>query len=86
MARTRLTEDLPMFQNIRPDSMAPEQVAAVHVFLLSDLARDVQGDLVGVAGARVYSISARESTGVFFEEGPPSVSALASQWSAITRG
>jgi len=86
MARTRLTEQLPMFQNIRADSMAPAQVAPVHVFLLSDLASEVQGDLVGVAGARVYAIAARESTGVFFEDGPPTAAELAAQWQSITRG
>ena len=86
MARTRLTRSLPMFQNIAEDSMSPDQVAPVHVFLLSDLAAEVHGDLVGVAGARIYTIAARESTGVFFEDGPPSVADLADAWAAITRG
>lgn len=85
VARTRLTEELPMFKNIRADSMTPGHVAPVHVFLLSDLARDVQGELVGVAGARVYAIAARETTGVFFEEGPPSADDLATRWPAIMR-
>lgn len=86
LARTRLTEALPMFQNIRSDSMTPAQVAPVTVFLLSDLARDVHGELVGVAGARVYGVAPRESTGVFFEQGPPSPEALAAAWSSIIRG
>lgn len=64
-ARTRLTEDAPLFKSIKPESMAPEQVAPLVSFLLSDLAKDVSGEWLGAAGGRSYAISARESTGAF---------------------
>jgi NAD(P)-dependent dehydrogenase (short-subunit alcohol dehydrogenase family) len=70
-AHTRATADLPMFQGIREDSMSPEHVAPVAAFLCSELATDVHGEVLGVAGARVYSFRVRETTGAFGAGGRP---------------
>ena len=70
-ARTRMTAELPMFQGIREDSMSPEHVAPVAAFLCSSLAADVHGEVLGVAGARVYAFRVRETTGAFAPGGRP---------------
>jgi NAD(P)-dependent dehydrogenase (short-subunit alcohol dehydrogenase family) len=84
-ARTRATEHLPMFQGVREGSMSPEHVAEVAAFLVSDLAEDVFGEVIGVAGSRVYAIRARETTGAFAEGGPFTLDALRAVWAEITR-
>lgn len=70
-AYTRATADLPMFQGIREASMSAEHVAPVAAFLCSDLATDVHGEVFGVAGARVYALRTRETTGAFAPNGRP---------------
>jgi NAD(P)-dependent dehydrogenase (short-subunit alcohol dehydrogenase family) len=62
LAKTRLTEDLPLFEKIG-DSLSPEHVAPVHVFLASDLSRDVTGVTLSVAGARISQFKLVESAG-----------------------
>lgn len=64
-ARTRQTEDTPLFKSIRAESMSPEQIAPLVTFLLTELAKDVSGEWIGAAGGRNYAIGARESTGAF---------------------
>ncbi len=66
-ARTRLTEDSALFRGIAATSMTPEHVAPVVAFLLSDAAKDVHGDVLGVAGGRIYALQSRETTGAFAE-------------------
>jgi hypothetical protein len=84
-ARTRQTEQLPTFAAIDPASMSPEHVAHVVAFLLSDLAADVNGEAVGVAGSRVYAIRARETPGAFGEGPPLTLDALAALWPSAIR-
>lgn len=84
-ARTRTTEALPLFRGIAPDSMGPELIAPVGVFLSSDLASEVSGEVLGVAGARVYAIQGRETPGWFGDGGVPSPQDIADAWSDITR-
>jgi len=64
-ARTRQTEELPTFTAIDEASMSAAHVAGVVAFLLSDLAEEVHGEAVGVAGVRTYAIRPRETTGAF---------------------
>lgn len=66
VAKTRLTEDLPMFEKI-DTSLSPEHVAPVHVFLASDLARDVSGQVLSVAGGRISVYKVVESPGKYKE-------------------
>ncbi|HET7544670.1 MAG TPA: SDR family NAD(P)-dependent oxidoreductase [Polyangiaceae bacterium] len=66
IAKTRLTEDLPMFETIE-DSLSPEHVAPAHLFLASSLAHDVTGVVLAVAGARVSVFKVVESPGKYKE-------------------
>lgn len=85
-ARTRLTEQLPLFQSIRDDSLTVEHVCPPALFLASDAARDITGEVVGVAGGRIYSFRTVESTGLFNEGGPVDVETLQREWRSVTRG
>lgn len=84
-ARTRTTEELPLFRGIAPTSMGPEFVAPLGVFLASELAAEVTGEVVGVAGARLYALRSRESPGHFGEGAPLTPRAIAAAWAEITR-
>lgn len=85
-ARTRLTEHLPLFSSIRPDSLTPEHVAQVARFLLSDAAREVHGEIVGVAGSRIYAVRHAETSGVFHDDAAlPTLENIAARWRDVTR-
>lgn len=62
LARTRQTEDLPIFEKVR-GTLEPEHVAPVASFLLSELAREVSGVALSVAGGRISSFQLTESSG-----------------------
>jgi NAD(P)-dependent dehydrogenase (short-subunit alcohol dehydrogenase family) len=66
IAKTRLTEDLPMFEKIE-DTLSPEHVAPAHLFLASDLSREVTGVALSVAGARMSVYKVVESPGKYKE-------------------
>ena len=83
-ARTRLTEHLPTFRGIQPDSMTPEHVAKVATFLLSELPFEVTGEVLGVAGDRVYTLKGRETTGAYFEEGV-TLESFTERWREIAK-
>jgi NAD(P)-dependent dehydrogenase (short-subunit alcohol dehydrogenase family) len=85
VAKTRLTEGLPMFADV--DSMRPEHIAPVHVFLASELSRDVTGVVVCAAGGRLSVFRLVESLGALKEEegGVWSAEEIGEHWSAIAR-
>jgi NAD(P)-dependent dehydrogenase (short-subunit alcohol dehydrogenase family) len=66
IAKTRLTEDLPMFEKIE-DTLSPEHVAPAHLFLASALSNDVTGVVLAVAGARMSVFKVVESAGKYKE-------------------
>ncbi|MCB9591792.1 MAG: SDR family NAD(P)-dependent oxidoreductase [Sandaracinaceae bacterium] len=84
-ARTRATEELPLFKGIGPGSMGPEFVGPVGAFLVSELAADVSGEVIGAAGTRVYALHGRETPGWFGDAEPPRAAEVASAWPEITR-
>jgi NAD(P)-dependent dehydrogenase (short-subunit alcohol dehydrogenase family) len=85
-ARTRLTEHLPLFSSIRKDSLTPEHVAQVALFLLAETAREVHGEIVGVAGSRIYAVRHAETSGVFHDESAlPTLENIAARWRDVTR-
>lgn len=84
-ARTRTTEDLPLFRGIAETSMGPELVAPLGVFLASDLSAEVTGEILGVAGTRLYALRSRETPGHFAEGAPLAPEAIAAAWADITR-
>ena len=84
-ARTRTTEHLPTFQGIREGSMSPEHVAPVAAFLISDLAAEVSGEILGVAGGRIYALRSKETTGAFAESRPFTLEEIKAAFGEITR-
>ena len=86
IAKTRLTEDLPMFETIE-DSLSPEHVAPAHLFLASNLAHDVTGVVLAVAGARVSVFKVVESPGKYKESegGVWSAQEIANHFESISK-
>jgi NAD(P)-dependent dehydrogenase (short-subunit alcohol dehydrogenase family) len=86
LAKTRLTSDLPLFEKIG-DSLSPEHVAPVHVYLASDLSRDVTGVTLSVAGARISQFKLVESAGRHKDEEPGiwTPAEIAEQFASITK-
>ncbi len=66
IAKTRLTEDLPMFEKIE-ESLSAEHVAPAHLFLASPLSSDVTGVVLAVAGGRMSVFKVVESPGKYKE-------------------
>jgi NAD(P)-dependent dehydrogenase (short-subunit alcohol dehydrogenase family) len=85
IAKTRMTEDLPMMQSV--DNMSPEHIAPAALFLASDLCGDVSGTVLAVAGARMYAYKVMESPGKFKDEnaGVWTASEIKDHWEAITK-
>src|SRR3954471_24633839 len=67
IAKTRMTEDLPMFQQ-GMDTLTPDHIAPAALFLASDLCADRTGHVLAVAGARMYVFKVVESAGKFKDE------------------
>ena len=67
IAKTRMTEDLPMFEKIE-DTLSPDHVAPAHLFLASSLSNDVTGVVLAVAGARMSVFKVVESPGKYKED------------------
>jgi len=86
IARTRLTEDLPMFEKVR-GSLEPEHVAPVVVFLASELSAGLSGVVVSVAGGRLATLSLTESQGRLKDEadGPWTARDIAEHFGSISR-
>jgi NAD(P)-dependent dehydrogenase (short-subunit alcohol dehydrogenase family) len=84
VAKTRMTEDLPMFQGM--ETMTPEHIAPGALFLGSDLCGDKTGHVLAIAGARVYLYKVVESDGKFKEDnGVWTAAEIAENWDAIAR-
>jgi NAD(P)-dependent dehydrogenase (short-subunit alcohol dehydrogenase family) len=85
IAKTRMTEDLPMFQGV--DSLTPEHIAPSALFLGSDLCADRTGHVVAVAGARVYAFKVVETPGRFKEtsNGVWTAQEIAESWDGIVK-
>jgi NAD(P)-dependent dehydrogenase (short-subunit alcohol dehydrogenase family) len=85
IAKTRMTEDLPMFQGI--DTMTPDHIAPAALFLASDLCGDKTGLVLAVAGARLYAFKVVETPGRFKDEdrGVWTAKEIAENWEAIVK-
>ncbi|HVJ91101.1 MAG TPA: SDR family NAD(P)-dependent oxidoreductase [Labilithrix sp.] len=85
IAKTRMTEDLPTFQNV--DTMTPEHIAPAALFLASDLCGDKTGHVLAACGARMYAFKVVESAGKF-KDGPSTIwtpQEIAEHWSSIVK-
>jgi NAD(P)-dependent dehydrogenase (short-subunit alcohol dehydrogenase family) len=87
VAKTRMTEDLPMFAKIE-DTLSPEHVAPAHLYLASDLSGDKTGLVLAVAGARMSVFKVVESAGKYKEAdgGVWTASEIAEHFEAIAKG
>jgi len=85
IAKTRMTEDLPMFQGV--DTLTPEHIAPTALFLASDLCADRTGHVLAVAGARLYAFKVTETPGKFKDEanGVWTAEEIADNWDAINK-
>jgi len=85
IAKTRMTEDLPMFQGV--DTLTPEHIAPAALFLASDLCGDRTGHVLAIAGARVYAFKIVETTGRFKETdgGVWTAQEIADSWDGIVK-
>ena len=85
IAKTRMTEDLPMFQGV--DTLTAEHVVPAALFLGSDLCSDRTGHVLAVAGARVYAFKVVETAGRFKESdhGVWTAQEIADSWDAIIK-
>jgi NAD(P)-dependent dehydrogenase (short-subunit alcohol dehydrogenase family) len=66
IAKTRMTEDLPMFTNV--ETLTPDHVAPAVLFLASDACGEKTGWVLAAAGARMYAFRVVETAGRFKEE------------------
>jgi NAD(P)-dependent dehydrogenase (short-subunit alcohol dehydrogenase family) len=85
IAKTRMTEDLPMFQGMT--SMTPEHVSPAALFLASDLCGERTGYVLAAAGARMYAFKVVETAGKFKDEdaGVWTPREIADHWDAIVK-
>jgi NAD(P)-dependent dehydrogenase (short-subunit alcohol dehydrogenase family) len=85
MAKTRLTEALPMFAHV--ETMTPEHVAPAYLFLGSDLAGDQTGNVLAIAGGRISTYKVVESAGRFKEsdQGVWTAEEIRDQWNAMVK-
>jgi NAD(P)-dependent dehydrogenase (short-subunit alcohol dehydrogenase family) len=85
IAKTRMTEDLPMFQGV--DSMTPEHVAPAALFLASSLSKERTGHVLAVAGSQMYAFKVVQTQGRFKDEGQAwTAEEIAEHWDAIVKG
>jgi hypothetical protein len=85
MAKTRLTEELPMFAHV--ETMTPEHAAPAYLFLGSNLCGDRTGNVLAVAGGRISLYKIVESAGRFKEEdrGIWTAEEIRDQWNAMAK-
>jgi NAD(P)-dependent dehydrogenase (short-subunit alcohol dehydrogenase family) len=71
VAVTRLTEDLPMIAALpnAKDLLAPEHIAPAALFLASDLAGDLTGQVLAVEGPRMYLFKMIQTSAVTAKNG-----------------
>jgi len=86
IAKTRMTEDLPMFQHGR-DALTPDHIAPAALFLASPLCADRTGYVLAVAGARMYAFKVVETAGKFKDDaaGVWTPQEIADNWEAIVK-
>jgi NAD(P)-dependent dehydrogenase (short-subunit alcohol dehydrogenase family) len=85
IAKTRMTEDLPMFQGV--DTLTADHIAPAALFLGSALCADRTGHVLAIAGARVYAFKVVETSGRFKEtdNGVWTAQDIAESWDAIIK-
>ncbi len=84
IAKTRMTEDLPMFQHTA--SLTPEHIAPAALFLGSSLAAERTGFVLAVSGAQMYAFKVVQTSGKFKDGDQPwTATEIADHWDAIIK-
>jgi NAD(P)-dependent dehydrogenase (short-subunit alcohol dehydrogenase family) len=85
VATTRQTAAEPQLQGLA-DALRPEHVAPAVLFLASELCGDRSGEVVGVAGGRIYRLKMIESKGKFKDgDAPWTAEEIAQYWEALAK-
>jgi hypothetical protein len=81
-----MTSDLAMMKGATERDLGPQFVAPVVVFLASDLAAGITGQVVGVQGGKVFVYRMETTAGVERDAdlGPWSAAELAERWGGIS--
>jgi NAD(P)-dependent dehydrogenase (short-subunit alcohol dehydrogenase family) len=87
VARTRMTDDLPMFQAMANENYGPQFVAPAALFLASSLADDLSGEVLAVAGTKLSVYRVVESPGVLKDDPKSAWSAqeIRAHWDQIAK-
>ncbi len=84
LAKTRLTEDLPMFHGSQ--TLGPEHAASAIAYLASDLAGERTGFVLGSAGAQLYAYKLVQTSGRFKEaDSVWTADEISEHWDAIVK-
>lgn len=88
VALTRMTEDLPMFKGMTAEQIGPQFITPVVLFLASEGAADISGQIVGVQGPKVFLYKMVQTEGIEREasKGPWSPQELRQNWGKIIEG
>ena len=88
VALTRMTSDLAMMKGATERDLGPQFIAPAVVFLASDLATGVTGQVVGVQGGKIFVYRMQTTDGVERDPalGPWSAAEIAEAWERIARG
>src|SRR5215467_4212957 len=64
VALTRMTEDLAMFKGATVDQIGPQFISPAVLFLASDFAADITGQVLGVEGPRLFLYQMEKTDGL----------------------
>ncbi|MBI3072613.1 MAG: SDR family NAD(P)-dependent oxidoreductase [Deltaproteobacteria bacterium] len=84
VAKTRLTEDLPMFAGVTEEALGPQYISPVVAFLASDLAADITGKVLAIQGNWVYEYRMMKTAGARKDSGQWTPTELRERWNEIT--
>ncbi|MBK8253815.1 MAG: SDR family NAD(P)-dependent oxidoreductase [Polyangiaceae bacterium] len=85
IAKTRMTEDLPMFQS-GMDSLTPDHIAPAALFLGSELCADRTGHVLAVAGQQMYAFKVVQTPGKFKDGTAPwTAQEIGDHWESIIK-
>ena len=86
VALTRMTQDLTVFRGAEEQELGPQFIAPIVVFLASELAAAVTGQVVGVQGGKLFLYRVETSEGAEKEttRGPWTAQEIAEAWGKIT--
>jgi hypothetical protein len=81
-----MTEDIPMLKGVTAEQMGPQYISPAVLFLASELASDITGQVVGVEGGKIFLYKMEQSEGVVREaaKGMWTPQDIKESWAKIT--